>query len=95
MIPKYHIQYSMEFGGHSSGRQDFATDDPVACEQILIALLERGLRIHTIRHEGVDLAPREFDALVRKAATALAARHVAKSLGLDTEQVHYRFGLAA
>ena len=96
MIPKYHVEFAIEYGGHREAHaRDFQTDDPVACEEFLLSLLERGLRIVAIRHEGVDMSQREFDALVKRAATALAARHVGKSLGLNAEQVHYRFGLAA
>ena len=96
MIAKYHIEYSFEFGGHRAAHiRDFQTDDPVACEEFLVALLERGIKINSIRHEGLTLSEHEFDALVRNAATALAAKHVAKSLGLNAEEVHYRFGLAA
>jgi hypothetical protein len=96
MIPKYHIEYGIEFGGHRDAHvRDFQTDDPVACESFLVALLERGLKIQAIKHEGVALTQHEFDVLVRNAATNLAAKHVAKSLGLNAEQVHFRFGLAA
>jgi len=96
MIPKYRIEYSIEFGGHQQrDTHDFQTDDPVACEEFLVALLERGLHLNAIRHEGVELTGHEFDALVKNAARTLAAKHVAKSLGLNAEQVHYRFGLAA
>lgn len=96
MIPKYHIEYGIEFGGHQAAHvRDFQTDDPVACEEFLVALLERQIKIKSIKHEGIPLAQREFDALVRTAATSLAAKHVAASLSLNPEQVHYRFGLAA
>ena len=96
MIPKYHIEYAIELGGHREPHvRDFQTDDPVACDEFLVALLERGIRINAIKHEGVGLAQREFDVLVRNAANTLGAKHVAKSLGLNSEQVHYRFGLAA
>jgi hypothetical protein len=96
MIPKYHIEYAIKYGGHPIGHvHDFQTDDPVACENFLVAALESGLKIKGIRHEGVNLAQREFDVLVKNAATTLAAKHVAKCLDLDSEQVHYRFGLAA
>ena len=96
MIPKYHIEYGIEFSGHRDAHvRDFQTDDPVACEAFLVALLERGLKILTIKHEGVALTQHESDVLVRNAATTLAAKHVGKSLGLDPEQVHFRFGLAA
>ena len=71
MIPKYHVEFAIEYGGHREAHaRDFQTDDPVACEEFLLSLLERGLRIVAIRHEGVDLSQREFDALVKRAATA-------------------------
>ena len=96
MIPKYHIEYAIELGGHREPHvRDFQTDDPVACEEFLVAALESGIKIKGIKHEGVDLSQREFDVLVKNAATTLAAKHVAKCLGLNSEQVHYRFGLAA
>jgi hypothetical protein len=96
MIPKYHIEYAIELGGHREPHvRDYQTDDPIACEEFLVAALEAGIKIKAIRHEGVDLTQREFDVLVRNAATTLAAKHVGKSLGLNAEQVHYRFGLAA
>ena len=96
MIAKYHIEYGIEFGGHREPHvRDFQTDDPVSCEEFLVAALERGIRINGIKHEGVSLAQREFDVMVKNAATTLAAKHVAKSLGLDAEQVQYLFGLAA
>lgn len=96
MLPKYHVEYCIEFGGHRvADPHRFQTDDPVACEEFLVSLLERGIRVLGIWHEGVELTGREFDVLVRQAATTLAAKHVARSLGLNAEQVHYRFGLAA
>ena len=91
MIPKYHVEYAIEFGGHCEPHvRDFQTDDPVNCDEFFVTALERGLRINAIKHEGVAVAQRESDALVRS-----AAKHVGKSLGLNAEQVHYRFGLAA
>ena len=96
MIPKYHVKYAIELGGHRAPHvRDFQTDDPVACEEFLVAALECGLKIKAIHHEGVDLTQHEFDRFVKTAAATLAAKHVAKSLGLNAEQVHYRFGLAA
>jgi hypothetical protein len=96
MIPKYHIEYAIELGGHREPHvRDFQTDDPVACEEFLVAALASGIKIKAIRHEGLDVSQREFDKLVKSAATTLAAKHVARSLGLNAEQVHYRFGLAA
>ena len=94
MIPKYHIQYGLKFGNRCHP-QDYQTDDPVACEQFLVALLEHGLKVLAIRHEGVDLPPHEFDYMIKAAGAALAAKHIAHSLDLDAEQVHFRFGFAA
>ena len=70
MISKYHIEYGIEFGGHREAHvRDFQTDDPVTCESFLVALLEGGLKILTIKHEGITLAQHESDALVKNAAT--------------------------
>ena len=96
MIPKYHIEYGIEYGGPRDAHvRDFQTDDPVTCESFLVALLEGGLKILTIKHEGMPLTQHESDRLVRNAATTMAAKHVGKSLGLKAEEVHFRFGLAA
>jgi hypothetical protein len=96
MIPKYYIEYAIELGGHREPHaHHYQTDDPVACEAFLVAALAQGIKIKAIRHEGVDLSQREFDVMVKNAANTLAAKHIAKSLGLNAEQVHYRFGLAA
>lgn len=94
MLPKYHVQYAIKFGNRLHP-QDYGTDDPVACEEFLQALLEHGLRIQSIRHEGVDLSAVDFDRMIKNAASSLAAKHVANSLNLDVEQVHFRFGFAA
>ena len=94
MIPKYQVQYGMKLGNRFQP-QDYQSDDPVACEQFLIALLGHGLKIMAIRHEGVDLPKLEFDQMIKTAGAALAAKHIAHSLDLDTEQVHFRFGFAA
>lgn len=94
MLPKYHIEYSIEFGNRTQA-QHYQTDDPVAAEEFLSALLERGLKVRAIRHEGVDLPPREFDRMIKNAAESFVAKHIGRSLDLDNEQVHYRFGYAA
>ena len=94
MIPKYHIQYALRFGNQWHA-QDYHTDDPVACEEFIVSLLEHGLKLIGIRHEGVALPAHEFDRMVKNAANILAAKHIAASLGIDAEQVHFRFGYAA
>ena len=74
MIPKYHIVYGMDYNGHRDAHvRDFETNDPVACEAFLVALLERGMKILAIKHEGVALEQKEFDVLVRNAATTLGS----------------------
>ncbi len=93
-MPKYHIEYAIEFGNRME-KQHYQTDDPVAAEEFLSALLERSLKVLAIRHEGVDLTPLEFDHMIKTAAEAFVARHISKSLCLDYDQVHYRFGYAA
>ena len=75
--------------------RDLQTDDPVTCEAFLSALLEGGLKILTSKHEGVALTQHESEALVKSPAATLAANHVGKSLGLNAEEVHFRFGFAS
>ena len=94
MIAKYHVRYELRFGNQWHA-QDYQTDDPVACEEFMVALLEHGMKIKSILHEGVALTAHEFDGLIKNAANMLAAKHIANSLGLDAEQVHFRFGYAA
>ncbi len=94
MIPKYHIEYALKVGNRLHP-QEYTTDDPVACEEFLISILEHGLKLKAIRHEGVELPPKELDELIKAAGKTLAAKHVARSLDLDAEQVHFRFGFAA
>lgn len=94
MLPKYSVEYTIGFR-----RQDFthhlATDDPVAAEEYLTELLQRGYRIHAIKHEGADLPARDFDRMIKTAAGMLAARAVCTSLGIKPEEEHHRFGFAA
>ena len=44
MIPKYNVEYTVDLGRHAH-TSHYTTDDPVACEQFLTELLERGHRI--------------------------------------------------
>jgi hypothetical protein len=94
MLPKYTIEFAVPFHknvppGH------YSTDDPVACEQFVEELLERGLAIRAIRHEGMDLPKVDFDRIVKTAAGMLASRRVCASLGIKPEEERYRFGFAA
>ena len=44
MLAKYKIEYGIKFHGHRQKHHDL-TDDPVAAEQFLSELLERGFQI--------------------------------------------------
>ena len=94
MIPKYSIEYTVTFR-----KQDFmhhlATDDPVAAEEFIEELLERGYKIRDVRHDGVELPPKDFDKLIKTAASMLAARRICDSLGIKPEEEHHRFGFTA
>lgn len=94
MIAKYKIEYGIPFGRHAHPHQ-YVTDDPVACEEFLYELLERGLTIHAVLHEGVVLLKGEFDKLIKIAAAMVAANHICKSLGIDRVDAHHQFGSPA
>lgn len=94
ILPKYHVVYALEFKHHRE-EYDFRTDDPVACEEFLSELIERKVRIVGIRHDGVDIAEKQFTQMIRNAAGMVATRHICASLNEDYEAVHHRFGFAA
>ncbi len=94
ILSKYHIVYSLEFR-HQREEYDFRTDNPVACEEFLSELLEKGIRIVAVRHDGVDLPEKQFTQMIRNAAGMVATRHICASLDEDYEAVHHRFGFAA
>lgn len=94
MIAKYNIEYATQFKRHSP-TYHYYSDDPVACEEFLSELLERGYRINAIRHEGVELPKPNFDKMVKKAAGMMAARSVCSALGISVEEEHFRFGFTA
>jgi hypothetical protein len=75
MIPKYTVEYATTFRKHAQ-KGHYSTDDPVACEEFVEELLDRGFVLETIKHEGVDLARPEFDKMVRNAADILASRKI-------------------
>ena len=54
MLAKYKIEYGIKFHGHTQ-KHHHLTDDPVAAEQFLSELLERGFQIDGVSHEGVPL----------------------------------------
>ena len=93
MIPKYTIEYSAQFKNHAH-TSHYSTDDPIACEEFVEELLERGLRIKAIKHEGLDLLKQDFDKIVKTAAGMLVSKHICASLAIKPEEEHYRFGFA-
>ena len=94
MIPKYTVEYGIQFRRHALTNH-YSTDDPVACEEFLVELLERGFQIRDIKHEGVALPKGEFDQMLRTAGGMLASKHLCVSLGMKPEEERFRFGFAA
>ena len=94
MLPKYTIEYTTQFRRQAHSNH-YSTDDPVACEEFVEELLERGFAIRAIKHEGLDLPKPEFDRVVRTAAGMLASKHVCTSLGIKPEEEKYRFRFTA
>ena len=72
MIPKYTIEYTIPFRKHAQPNH-YSTDDPITCEEFVEELLERGLPICGIKHEGLDLPKHDFDRIVKTAAAMIAA----------------------
>lgn len=94
MIAKYKIEYAVPFKRHEQGHH-YLTDDPVAGEEFLTELLERGFKITSILHEGVALPRVDSDRMIKTAAGILATKHICRSLGIDTAEAHHRFGFPA
>lgn len=94
MLAKYKIEYGIKFHGHTQ-KHHHITDDPVAAEQFLSDLLERGFQIDGVSHEGVPLPKNESDRMIKTAAGMLATKHICASLGIDTIEAHHRFGSPA
>jgi hypothetical protein len=98
MIAKYNIEYAIPFHGRDHRHeqtQHYHTDDPVTCEEFLSELLERGITINSVSHEGVTLPKIDFDKMIKTAAGMLATRHICRSLGVDSVEAHHRFGSPA
>lgn len=93
MMSKFTIEYTQPFK-HTSETHDYRSDDPVACEEFLEELLEKGYRIKAIRHEGVDVPAPDFDKMVKIAASMLASKVIRASLGISTDEEHFRFGFS-
>ena len=94
MIPKYTVEYSTQFRKHAQTNH-YSTDDPVACEEFIEELLERGFPIRGIQHDGLELPKADFDRMVKNAAGMMASKHVCACLGLKAEEERFRFGFAA
>lgn len=94
MIPKYTVEFTPQLRKHSQ-TSHYATDDPVACEEFVSELLERGFGIRAIRCEGVDLEGHKFDRILKIAVGMLASRRLCASLGIKPEEERHRFGFAA
>ena len=94
MLPKYTVEYTAQFKKHAQTNHH-STDDPVACEEFVEELLERGFGIRAIKHEGVELPKKDFDRIVKTAAGMLASKRICASLGLKPEEEKFRFGFAA
>lgn len=94
MIPKYTIEYTLPFRRHSQAAHQ-STDDPVACEEFIEELLERGFSIRAIKHEGLDLPKPEFDRIIKTAAGMMTSKHICASLGIKPEEEKFRFGFTA
>jgi hypothetical protein len=94
MLPKYTVEYTVPFRKHAQ-THPYSSDDPVACEEFVEELLERGFRIQAIKHEGVDLPKHDFDKMIKTAAGMLASKRICASLGIKPEEERFRFGFAA
>lgn len=94
MLPKYTVEYITQFRKHLQTNH-YGTDDPVACEEFLSELLDRGFKILALRHDGLDLPPAEFDRMIKTAAGILAARKLCAALEIKPEEERFRFGFAA
>ena len=94
MLAKYHIEYTVRLGRHDQ-MHHIKTDDPVACEEYLVELLERGFHIRAIMHDGVELLKKDSDKMIKTAASLLAARKICQSLNIKSEEERFRFGFSA
>lgn len=94
MLSKYNVEYSARFK-RLAPLYEYYTDDPVACEEFLLELLERNFQIKAIRHEGVDLPKADFDKMIKTAGGMLASKAICAALDISPEEEHFRFGFAA
>lgn len=96
MLKKYTVEYSMQFRKHHPPEHhQYYTDDPVACEEFIQELLQRGMGLHAIRRDGADLPGPEFDRMVKVAAAEVASRLICTTLHIKPEEERHRFGFTA
>ena len=94
MFKKFSIDYIL-FPEHNHRMLTHRTEDSVEAEDFLMHLLVSGARIVAIRHDSEELAPHQFDHMVKMAVEGLSCRLLAQSLGIDSATIRHRFGLAA
>lgn len=96
MLTKYCVEYTLRFRKHSPTEWlQYFSDDPVAVEEFLQDLLENGMGIGAIKHDGADLPKVDFDRMIKMAAASVASRLICRSLNIKAEEERYRFGFAA
>lgn len=91
MLAKYTVEFAISFRRHQITHH-YRTDDPVAVEEFIVELLEKGYRLEKVLREGIPLPQHESDKIVKTAATLLAAKHLRLSLGIDEAETRHRFG---
>ena len=94
MLAKYSVEFTISFRRHKMSHH-YRTDDPVAFEEFIVELLEKGHRLENIFREGIPLPQHEADKILKTAATLLAAKHLRLSLGIDEAETRHRFALPA
>ena len=92
MLAKYSVEFIISFRRHQVTHH-YRTDDPVALEEFIVELLEKGHHLEKISHQGAPLPQHDSDKILRTAATILAAKHLQRSLGIDEAETRHRFGL--
>ena len=93
MLAKFEIEYVIQ-PQHNKRVDIHRTDDPVEAEGFLMSLLATGTCISSIKHEGVELDPKQSDQMLRVAGERLVSRLLCRSPSLDSAAVKHRFGFA-
>ena len=94
MLPKYTIEYTLNFKKHAPTNH-YSTDDPVACEEFVSDLLDYGMGVKAIKHEGLDLPRPEFDKIIKTAADLVVSKRICASLRIKPEEERHRFHFSA